>query len=162
MCACFLLFSIFFLVSFLLTSFVSLWEFFFSLPVWLCVRVGRRLGWHHKPLRCHNAVGWRLVERRRGRNGETRIFLEKLMFSYITSAKTRILFFLVLYKCNYRNHVNTNKKSRTTNRTSHDKDYTLLTCTRVFINYETYVLVHSFFTQINKKVNKKLNREAGK
>lgn len=135
---------------------------FFSLPVWLCVRVGRRLGWHHKPLRCHNAVGWRLVERRRGRNGETRIFLEKLMFSYITSAKTRILFFLVLYKCNYRNHVNTNKKSRTTNRTSHDKDYTLLTCTRVFINYETYVLVHSFFTQINKKVNKKLNREAGK
>lgn len=104
-------------------------SFFFSLPVWLCVRVGRRLGWHHKPLRCHNAAGWRLVERRRGRNGETRIFLEKLMFSYIISAKTRILFFLVLYKCNYRNHVNTNKKSRTTNRTSHDKDYTLLTYT---------------------------------
>lgn len=119
----------FFLVSFLLTSFVSLWEGFFSLA---CVAVcagGTSFGVTSQTFAMSQCC-WMAScrkEKRTKRGNED--FLGEINVLLHNKRKNTILFFLVLYKCNYRNHVNTNKKSRTTDRTSHDKDYTLLTYT---------------------------------
>lgn len=121
-------FLFFFLVSFLLTSFVSLWEFFFLACVAVCAG-GTSFGVTSQTFAMSQCC-WMAScrkEKRTKRGNED--FLGEINVLLHNKRKNTILFFLVLYKCNYRNHVNTNKKSRTTNRTSHDKDYTLLTCT---------------------------------